>query len=251
MANIFKEMGGPKNQTRLLKIFNDPEFADVILKVGTGTSQKEYYLHQAIIRTASTRLDYLCGELPMKDGRKTVLIPAFEPKPFDIVICWVYGDKKILNASRGSDLLVDVFFMAHDLGIEELQLVAMQFVIDSLKEKAGRPKEIYDELNEVWNKINSMCSMLSLEDMPLFRQLAEEIPHFKVFHSPAWLPEEPNDPVWERLVRLPFERCQRVIDRTLCSPCQKIAEKAAMETGRHECMACCNALPVPTPAHGD
>ncbi|KAF3146204.1 hypothetical protein TWF594_003524 [Orbilia oligospora] len=57
----------------LMRIFDQPKFSDLIVTVNDIddiSPPKQYYLHQAVVLTASKYLNILCAALPTEEGRK-------------------------------------------------------------------------------------------------------------------------------------------------------------------------------------
>ncbi|KAK6519036.1 hypothetical protein TWF281_003725 [Arthrobotrys megalospora] len=94
-------MSEGSHQDTLLKLFNSPKYADLVVIIDDGEEKQKYHLHRAIVCTASNYFDGLCEASASTKGTITLSVSGVTPTTFEIAARWIYGEKAVVSTDLG------------------------------------------------------------------------------------------------------------------------------------------------------
>ncbi|KAK6334414.1 hypothetical protein TWF730_003628 [Orbilia blumenaviensis] len=200
-----------------LKAFNNPDYADVIIKAGSEGAK--FYAHQAVIRMASDRLNHLCQTDAVEEDKKLIILRELEPQAVGIALRWMYGERHLDNLV-GRELATNVAVVASSLGLDKLGVGAFSRLSYGLPELDSH-KARFDQDPEYWRVIRGLSnwtqSFYFANVNQAVTKMAPSLPS-----TPAWVVEFAKECGTAFLAMLLLERQQRIFDFWLCRACQQL-----------------------------
>ncbi|KAF3313526.1 hypothetical protein TWF173_005820 [Orbilia oligospora] len=249
------------NKDAFLNLFNKPAMADVILRIGTGQEHRRYYSHELILRTASEHLRQLCCKEKVVEGRKVIHLPQLNPEAMEIVLRWIYGDRRPFSGIDSPLLISHIVFAASNLGLEALGRPALDYLgnlVDKTtdNEKSGvavagnervTNASAFIEPLDYWKLIKDICNWAygwdTDELLSVMGDLTKTSPS-----PPKWLADMSTKLNPTLLAMLLLEREQRLRNLSSCNDCQPLPMKGLdLSDDRYsECVGCEVIEPAPT-----
>ncbi|KAF3228544.1 hypothetical protein TWF192_004234 [Orbilia oligospora] len=181
----------PPPQLSLMRIFNQPEFSDLLVTVNdieNVNNSKQYHLHQAVVLTASRplKIQFTALPLPVVEGRKKLSIDGWDIPTMDRIFRWMYGDREMKTNNLGRSQLKPLLQAAGMLGIKDFRLSILQTTAELVASEHGA--HMPPTINEnYWSEAEALCSMASVEDWSALRGLVRGLPSVTIRPSQAWL----------------------------------------------------------------
>ncbi|KAK6498144.1 hypothetical protein TWF506_004383 [Arthrobotrys conoides] len=208
------------SQLSLLRIFDQPEFSDLIVTVGTRTdTPKKYYLHQAIVLTAAKLPGVEGSDTTLEQGRRCISIPRWDVSIMDIMFRWIYGDKELAKHNLNLSQLSTLITAARDFQIEDLRKATLRVAVDLANSKLPSNKPL--RINkDYWNCVQTVCSMTGVHDWEILRGLVGKLNTVSIRPPQTWLLELARESELGLLAALLLERNINIINHNKCSFCQ-------------------------------
>ncbi|EGX46043.1 hypothetical protein AOL_s00110g207 [Orbilia oligospora ATCC 24927] len=229
--------------------------ADVILTIGAVEQRQKYYGHELILSTASEYLGQLCRNCKERaiDGRKVIYLPQLNPEAMEIILRWIYGDRRPFSGVDCPLLVSHIVFAASNLGLEALGRPALDYLGDLVDKTTDNEKSgvavtgnerttnasAFTEPLDYWKLIRDICNWAygwdTDELLSVMGDLTTTSPS-----PPKWLADMSTELNPTLLAMLLLGREQRLRNLSSCDDCQPLPMKGLdLSDDRYsECVGC-------------
>ncbi|KAF3228377.1 hypothetical protein TWF106_007409 [Orbilia oligospora] len=249
------------NEGAFLNLFNESAMADVILTIGRGRQLRTYYGHELILSTASEHLRQLCRKERVVEVRKVIYLPDLNPEAIEVVLRWIYGDRRPFSGVDCPRLVSHIIVAASNLRLEALGRAALDYlgnlvdkttddekscVVVAENERASN-LNIFTEPLGYWKFIRDICNWAYGWDLDELSSIMGDLTTTSP-SPPKWLTDMSTKLNPTLLAILLLEREQRLRNLSSCDDCQPLPIKGLdLPDDRYsQCVSCAAIKPAPT-----